>query len=273
MDTKVWIAAGLLLAALALVAAGCTRPGPDASLPGADRNAPRPDGMDPTPASAGYVYDDAFIVTNPVDLSTIRAVSRFRSCAGHEYAMTNVRGEIEAKSSMKHYFLVRDPDRLDDVPIYAPFDGTVVRIDPMDTWAGRQFIVEHVPFNGWSVTFVHVNLAQGIAEGARVRAGTLLGTAAHKAFDISLQRFDKPTIRAYQQGDQYICYRNLESPFLHMAEPVAREYQNRGLTPETMIVPKSERDTNPCECRSRSESFLCNFDTPMGEPPDWVIVQ
>ncbi|HEX9804392.1 MAG TPA: hypothetical protein VGA67_01815, partial [Candidatus Dojkabacteria bacterium] len=42
------------------------------------------------------------ITSNPIDLSQISRISKFRSCAGHNFSGYNVQGVRESNRSMKH---------------------------------------------------------------------------------------------------------------------------------------------------------------------------
>lgn len=66
-----------------------------------------------------------YITANPVDLSQIEKISKFRSCAGHDFSGHNFLGETETDRSMKHY--LKPLSAFDDnkAALYAPFDGQV----------------------------------------------------------------------------------------------------------------------------------------------------
>ena len=49
------------------------------------------------------VENQKFITANPFNLSQISAISKFRSCVGHDYSGLNANGKEETKRSMKHY--------------------------------------------------------------------------------------------------------------------------------------------------------------------------
>ena len=63
-----------------------------------------------------------FITANPLDLSQIKSISRFRSCEGHNYSGQNANGEEETYRTMKHYLGSVDQLAQTDqrVKIFAP---------------------------------------------------------------------------------------------------------------------------------------------------------
>ena len=46
---------------------------------------------------------EPLILANPLDLTQIKLLSKFRSCVGHDYSGRNAKGEKETDRSMKHY--------------------------------------------------------------------------------------------------------------------------------------------------------------------------
>lgn len=203
-----------------------------------------------------------YIVADPVDLSQIEDISKYRSCAGHDRSGYSFDRVLETTRSMKHYFypVPAFQGTLDKVKVFAPFDGTVTTIflekDKVD---GR-------PHNGNGITmspdtdknaflgFGHVYFVHDFAVGDRVKAGDLLGYATlgdkDNDFDIDLM--------GSQQGSSEI----LGSIFDHMDAKVLTDFAAVGATPENAIIPKAERDAAPC-----------NFDAGSGRPgPDWVTL-
>jgi len=80
-----------------------------------------------SPLSLGGI--DQFITSNPVDLSQINRISKFRSCIGHDYSGTNSEGRQESNRSMKHY--VEPINSLagtsGELQVFAPFDGRITQ--------------------------------------------------------------------------------------------------------------------------------------------------
>ncbi len=70
-----------------------------------------------------------FIVANPLNLSQIQRISKFRSCIGHDYSGLNIEREKETLRSMKHY-IEPLPSLIgtDQVNIFAPFDGEISEV-------------------------------------------------------------------------------------------------------------------------------------------------
>ena len=174
---------------------------------------------------------DLFIVANPINLSQIAEISKFRSCVGHDYSGLNSNGEKETLRSMKHY-LEPLPSLVgtDKITIFAPFDGKISEM--RDGAPGNQMYI--AADSGWQFIFFNVTPAAGIEKGMSVKAGQQLGTASTEIhnFDIAVKKFGWHQI--------------FDSPFLHMKKTVLDEYAQHGVTPENVILPKDSRDADPC---------------------------
>ena len=187
---------------------------------------------------------DIFIVANPVNLSTLMGITKFRSCFGHEFGYTSAFEGKEAKSSLKHYFVpdFKYENTNNAVPVYAPFDGVIIYTEE----GTQQFMIEQRPFNGWVFDFAHVFIKEGLKTGSEVKAGELVGyvdlITAH-AFDISLQTKSKSGY-----GKDYDWFNNYESIFNHMSDEVYAQYVAAGINKENIIILKAFRDANPCPC-------------------------
>ncbi|MDE1833607.1 MAG: hypothetical protein KGH58_04280, partial [Candidatus Micrarchaeota archaeon] len=111
-----------------------------------------------------------FIVSNPLNLSQISQISKFRSCLGHDYSGYDLQGYNETQRSMKHYFtpvqqLKGSVGRLQE---YAPFNGTIESITEEHTPVGKQVWVGYTsgssPQPGvWYLVFFHMDPLPGIA--------------------------------------------------------------------------------------------------------------
>ncbi len=179
---------------------------------------------------------DKFIVANPIDLSQIARISKFRSCIGHDYSGLNADGEKETLRSMKHY--IEPNSQLlgseNKIKIFAPFDGKVFELE--ESPPGNRISFSADISSKWKFIFFHVNPLPEIKSGSKVKAGQLIGYVdklSEHNFDFALKQFN--------WGKQVF-----DSPFLHMSSSLLDEYAAKGITLENIITPKTERDNNPC---------------------------
>lgn len=217
---------------------------------------------------------DKFITANPVDLSQVERIYKFRSCHGHDYFGPDYDGAEEPNSAMKNY--VKPIDSLEHtntkVKVFAPFDGIIVQVDPTDIIRGRHFMIMHDPFNGWYVTFIHINFKDSeVYEGARAKAGQLLGYAVTdnygQDFDIALQRFkyENAQYNGAYTTDNFQTYltQNLEPLFAHMTDAVLAQWAANGVTANDTIVSKAYRLANPCHCKGGPPGGTgCHYHNP-----------
>ncbi len=189
------------------------------------------------------------ITVSPVDPADLRAVSRFRSCCGHDYSHRS-----EDNRSMKHYLYGGDSYVGTDnqLPIYAPFDGKVSSIkedsyylDCYDDMLGEQVFLRSKAQPGIYIKLFHVN--PQVSKG-QVKAGDLVAYGDMRncraddssvkagvgetvfSFDISLQRGDRPYPMFESMTDEAFA------PWLEAG------VQSRSDT----LVGEAERDANPC---------------------------
>ncbi|MBI2668238.1 hypothetical protein HYX14_00170 [Candidatus Woesearchaeota archaeon] len=213
--------------------------------------------------------NDKFIVANPFDLSKISAISKFRSCAGHDYSGLNANGEKETQRSMKHYLNAADSvvGSNDKVKVYAPFDGKIASID--DDFAsfegkqrGQQIWLSGESADDWVFVFFHVDLLQSIKKDTRVKAGQHIGYANFENapnFDFTLKKFG------------FFGPNTIESPFLHLSQEVVKLYTDKGLAVDNFVIQKNVRDAKPCTCTGEYCFFPTN--SPESNPEDWVVVK
>ena len=187
------------------------------------------------------------------DLSKIRAISKFRSCAGHEY-----RDAFERGSSLKHYYKPYDEykNTKDVVKVYSPVDGTIIAI--FYEWGrlstgeprGMHVIIAVDGYPGFIVELFHINVLESIAIGMKVKAGDMIGYADLREandFDIAVA-FMSPI------GHRYYSY------FDVMKDSVFVKYRERGIVSRDQLkVPREERAKCPC-------------DFTRMHPEDWVIL-
>ncbi|MBI2581950.1 hypothetical protein HYV87_02355 [Candidatus Woesearchaeota archaeon] len=266
---KSWIFVFLLIGFI--LASGCTKKAGDEEnvlLAGSAQDS-EPKIQQTDKIENAIVNDDKFIVANPSDLSHISAISKFRSCVGHDYSGFNADREQETQRSMKHYLNGIDSvvGSSDKIKVYAPFDGKIVRIEEdfasfEGKQRGRQIWLSGESTGDWVFVFFHVDLLEPISEGTLVEAGQHIGYAnldTAPNFDITLKKFG------------FLGPNTVESPFLHMNSEVVAQYTNKGVKFEELIVPKSVRDAKPCSCSGEYCSFPSN--SPENNPEDWVLIE
>ena len=199
--------------------------------------------------------NDIVITANPIDFSTIKGISKFRSCDGHEFGYTSAFEGKEAKCSLKHYFVFYNKyfGTFKTVPIYSPLNGLVIHIENND-----QVLIEQKPYKGWVLDITHIIMQENIKEGSELKAGQLVGYADTQrvhAFDIALSANKK---EGYKHYDWYNSY---DSIFSHMNQDIMAKFAAKGATRANMIILKSYRDDKPCNCdpNSPTTSKYCNF--------------
>lgn len=193
-----------------------------------------------------------FIVAHPFDPAQVAALSKFRSCAGHDYRGPMVTtGRIESSPrSLKHYVNVKPEYRgtTDAVSVFAPFDGKISVVDddlggPGDqqVWLSPAAVNPAIP-RQWQFIFFHISLDPSLRKGSKVTAGQRIGVAnlargperATDNFDIAM-KFTRPLRRPA-----------LDAVFHHTAPELLAEYARLGVTPEDLIIPEEYRDARDC---------------------------
>ena len=207
------------------------------------------------------------IVSNPLDLSQIEKISKFRSCVGHDYSGLNSKGEKETLRSMKHYVQPL-PELIgsDKVKVYAPFAGVVSEVQ--DSFPGKQVFISSSTDRSWNFIFFHIVPTAEIKHGAEVKAGQLIGSGSPDSpanFDIGLKKFG-------------FAGQIFDSPFAQMSDSVLEEYRSQGITSENIILSKEERDRAPCPVEgtrngdalfpgSRQDDFVSLLSVSLSSPP------
>ncbi|MFZ9483768.1 MAG: hypothetical protein ACO3AV_12825 [Ilumatobacteraceae bacterium] len=212
----------------------------------------------------------------PVETDSIIDLSRFRSCAGHDYSGPAVGspGQDETDRSMKHYVSldVRYGDGV-EVVVRAMADGVVSSVvtgAPADASAGSGdatlLDVGNVAgeltltmsgfsqFGYWDLRYMHV--VPTVAAGTRVRAGDPIGVlppsdwAGVRNADGSLAFLPTHPI----QFDLALGYHSLLpfgeqlDSFVHHLDPaLALTLGDAGFTVEETVIARAERDAQPCE--------------------------
>ena len=184
--------------------------------------------------------EEKFITANPLDLSEITSLSKFRSCMGHDYSGKNTSGETETNRSMKHYITLKEG--VQKAKAFAPFDGEVTSIEQPE----RGYQVWLKPDANPNFAFIFFHLEPSVKKGDKVKAGDLLGygliVGEGGNFDMTIKGFEG-------FGGPKI----FDSPFYHMSNEVLGEYQNKGITLENIIISKEARDKNPCTFGQRPD--------------------
>lgn len=215
------------------------------------------------------------LVANFVDISKVKEISTYRSCAGHTVVPQDMR---EMKRNMKHYIMVYPEYKKENtVELYAPYDGyvAVIREDMGDKLEGEIWIAQDrkllsvlPPFGLWMFSFEHMRPRADLKYGDKVKAGELIGYASFlvterdATFDVIYGKMGIPPKRIDNWNSPFS---DLDSVFKHMSEEVLSQYRQRGINGGNIIVSKEERDDNPCVYREEGPYFI-NHD----DPANWV---
>jgi hypothetical protein len=219
----------------ALLFTACSKPDPNPNSQVTPPPVPPPAQQPPPSTPSGYDLEanglPLFVTANYIDLSRILKISRFRSGEGHDYA-----DNFEKCRSMKHYFQPVFGTDWSTIKIFAPFAGTIVKVE--DEWAGKQvhIVPDGLPF--FKVIMFHVNLNSSLKADSKVSAGQQIGT------HISTQTISDVTI-----GIETTKGWKLVSPFEVMSDDVFNLYKARGISSRSQaIITKAERDASPLSC-------------------------
>lgn len=190
--------------------------------------------------TASPASSDKFITKSLIDVSKIKKISKFRSCADEAYGETSFQDQKEASSSLLNNIKLKDSS----TPIYAPFDGEIIY-----STSGK-IALEVRPFNGWVMTISGVNLKSGLSLNSEVKSGDEIGTSSGISVKVTTSGFAKS-----QKEESYEKYskQNLDSLFTHLSESVSKEFSDKGATSDAMAVAKSTRDTTKCSFKSTND--------------------
>lgn len=188
-----------------------------------------------TPASS-----DKFITKSPIDVSKIKKISKFRSCADKAYGETSFKDQKEEKSSLLHNIKLKDSA----TSVYAPFDGEIIY-----NTSGK-IALEVRPFNGWVMTLSGVNLKSGLSLNSEIKSGDEIGTSSGISVKVTMSGFSES-----QKEKSFETYskQNMDSLFTHLNESVGKEFSDKGATSDAMAVAKSTRDTTKCSFKSTND--------------------
>lgn len=266
----------LTAAAVVLLAAACGGSGSDVggrnegpqnrdNAAQRDQGASGPRDGDTAGDSAGSLPQ---ITVSPVDPARVTAVSKFRSCSGHDFS-PGARGrggpDSERARSMKNYLQTDLAlDAVGEVPILAPFDGRIeIRSEQFDL--GKQV---YVRANGWALRLFHID--PSVEDGAQVKAGQKIGSIVPANAQEMLgkqigpdgkQRPYEFDIAVTNQDDS-----DFRSMFDLMDTKVAEQWAARGFTKDNTTISKAERDASPCVLAADGE----RFEDQGGSAADWV---
>ncbi|HNJ97124.1 MAG TPA: peptidoglycan DD-metalloendopeptidase family protein [Ilumatobacteraceae bacterium] len=208
------------------------------------------------------------ITVSPIDPAHVTAVSKFRSCSGHDFS-PGVHGkggpDTERARSMKHYLktdVTLTP--AGQVQILAPFDGTVdIQTETFDL--GKQI---YVTSGDWSARIFHIDPT--VADGAEVKAGDVIGTIAPtnavEMLGDHVGPNGEPTTYEFDIAVTSTDDREYVSMFDLMNPAVAARWAARGFTATNTLITRAERDAAPCELGPDGERFANQEE----DPADWV---
>lgn len=182
------------------------------------------------------------LTVSPIDPARVTSMSRFRSCAGHDYSGRNVQGQAESERSMKNYLYVDVPwTSTGSVTVRAPFSGTAIATVESDYPLGSWVRVLHR--DGWVFTAFHVD--PQVRTGQRVKAGSPIATfPPANAPSFMPERMSEPEANldfSLQSTDGRLA------PFVDSLTPVVRRpWEALGFTPTALTISRADRDAAPC---------------------------
>lgn len=216
-----------------------------------------------------------FITANPIDLTEIKRISKFRSCVGHDSMAQSITGEDEPFRSMKHYldsgnFILGSAKK---VKAIAPFDGKIELIIDEDFGGNNILMYSEDTPDGWYFSFFHTDLLPGFTEGSEVKAGQVIGYQNPQVtfFDVAVRTFinkatSKPftvdemrKLKSSSDTDLSSIQHTYSSMFEHMSDEVLEEFRSYGITKDNSTFTKTQRDTDPCKCEGGIPKLECNF--------------
>ena len=198
------------------------------------------------------------ITSSPFNPADIASITKFRSCAGHDYAEGSNDGKVvsqdpqyEKFSSMKHYIGTLKQNTNDRINVFAPFDGFVSKVTVESGGAGGTFAnpgsqINLIPYANPAITFTYFHVyGLSVKVGDAVTAGQKIAynevqsvNVGHSSFDIAMSKFDMAAMLA--KASRKLSMMNYLSP------TVASIFAKAGLTPENSIWSAAYRTANPC---------------------------
>lgn len=212
-------------------------------------------GKNNTVMTVSYYNDgmnDKVITSNPINLNQISSITKFRSCAGHDFSGLDFQGQAEYDRSMKSYFNVLPQYQgTNSVAFDAPFTGKVLLDNT--TWdypRGHQMILVPNANPHMAFTIFHILPNNGITTGSTFTAGQQIGyedLPGQSNFDMALSMLSP------QPGDQPSA-EIWDSVFNHMTPSVLAQYQAVGVNLSNIIISKTYRDANACDYPPNNQS-------------------
>lgn len=172
-----------------------------------------------------------FVDHNPIDLTAIRRISRFRSAVGHDYS-----DGAESCRSMKHYLEPKASVDWATVALYSPVDGVVV--STVAEWAGWQVQIRSDVYPAFVFVLFHLNLARPLTVGDALVAGEYLGT------HIGPQTMSDVAVSVTTPaGHRLVSFVDVAT------DPLFTSYLLRGAHDRSaFVISQQERDANPLSC-------------------------
>lgn len=252
----------IISCSIAVIVTACG--GSDRTSTGANDSGPRngPEDVSPRGGETGSEGKPAenstpTITVSPIDPTPITAVSKFRSCSGHDFS-PGVRGrggpDTERARSMKNYLQTDlTLDAVGEVEIRAPFDGQIeIRSEQFDL--GKQV---YIHADGWALRLFHID--PSVEDGAEVKAGDKVGSIvpanAQEMLGRQLGPDGKPNPYQFDIAVTNRDDTEFRSMFDLMDDNVAAEWAARGFTKENTTISREERDASPCEMAPDGERF------------------
>ncbi len=204
-------------------------------------------------ALSGCGTNDRIFTDNVVDPQNLSALTKFRSCCGHSFAVG------ETNRTMKHY-LVPNASLMgtdNGLPVYAPCDGELVSITPewnrLDCLGGvvRGYQVRIVPRErpDVSLRIFHVNPTRG--PGA-VESGEQVGYADVRFCSYGGQGYADFDVSVEKLGAMYSYIDWLD-------DGAFAPWKARGLASrDAAYITKDARDADPC---NYDDITQCQKDT------------
>lgn len=192
---------------------------------------------------------------------SVRKISKFRSCCGHDYSN-------EGRRSMKHYIspLNSYSPVNDQFPIYAPFDGnlfdTLYEEHVLECFNdgvphGKQMRFASVDNPNFLIRLFHVN---PVAAKGRIRAGEIIAYADLRSCDERNPKVQLLTPTSFDISSEGGGTSNFFSIFDHMDPSLLADWAQYGVTLDNVIIPKEARDADPCQgfdYQSCSKDEIC----------------
>lgn len=210
--------------------------------------------------------------SSPVAVEELVDLSRFRSCAGHDFSGSSVDepSVSESDRSMIHYVsLATTYGSGDDVAIAALADGTITEADagiddPDDELANvgdfagavTLTIEPNALLGSWDVRYMNVHPTLSI--GTRVHAGDVIATAPPRDWREVTWR-DSPGSAAIDPDHPVqfalevshhplVPTGELLASFVEMLGPTLQtEYADAGFAPADAVISRDQRDAEPCD--------------------------